>query len=357
MASAEFATGTGPRLRETVFDGYVAAILDGDRQAAVALTLTALHDGVPAEAIISELLVPAQAEIGRGWQKGIWNVAQEHRASAITEQALAQLVDAAMQIPGARNSEPIGQTVVACSEGEWHVLPARMATEYLRLQGLEVTLIGPSVPADQLVSLIEPGDVSVVAVTCAMPSSLVGAWRTISALRHVGMTVVCGGRGFGGHGQWVVPIGGDHWAPTFQAGAELLLTEHGRARVAPRQPTAADGVAGEVTTLRRDGPSWVEQSTAIALERWPHLRESDTAVRATREDLASTLQAIGSASIVQDPGLINGFMSWFVDLLRARHLPVEYASAACDLLLEVMPEDVPTLRTMAAAGLLTAQSA
>lgn len=81
------------------------------------------------------------------------------------------------------------------SHGEWHVLPARMITEVLRLRGVAVTSFGPSVPVDDLVASLESDPPGAVAVASAMPMSLVGTWHTISALRALGTTIVCGGAG------------------------------------------------------------------------------------------------------------------------------------------------------------------
>lgn len=134
----------------------------------------------------------------------------EHRASAITESVLHAVVDNAMHAPGAMIEGIRGWVVIACTEGEWHLLPGMMVSEVLRLRGADVAFIGPSIPADEFAGFLGDKPPAAVAISCSMPMSVVGAWHSISALRAMGMTVVCGGRGFGSDGRWGLALGADY---------------------------------------------------------------------------------------------------------------------------------------------------
>ena len=147
----------------------------------------------------------------------------------------------AMSAPGAVQEGIRGRVVIACSEGEWHMLPAQMATEVLRLRGADVSFIGPSVPADDLAEFIGDDPPAAVAVTCSMPMSLVGAWRSISALRELGMTVVCGGRGFGPDGRWGLALGADHWATDFRCRSRHQAPCKGKAATATAPTSRCPG--------------------------------------------------------------------------------------------------------------------
>lgn len=330
---------------------YLEAIEAGNRRAAIRVVLDLLDAGMDAERIITDLLTRAQAEVGLRWQQGRWSVAMEHRASAITESALHSLVDEAVRIPGAAPEGSQGRAVVACSEGEWHLLPGLMAVEVLRLRGADVTFVGPSVPAADLAAMVGSDPPAVVAVTCSMPLSLGGTWRTISSLREIGMTVVCGGRGFGPDGRWGLALGGDYWAATFSTGADFIISAGQQERPPPRPPLGSSEAIQESRFLRRDREQYVAQAAELALAAWPRLRQTDLAIRATREDLVSTLKAVESASIVGDPDLLADFVHWFEELLQARGLPLEYVPTSFDLLLAVLPAELAGARRMAAAGL------
>ena len=329
---------------------YLAAVHAGDRQQAINVAISLLQRGVSAERVVTDLLARAQEEVGQGWQDARWSVAMEHRASAITESALRAVIGNAMRAPGAVEEGIRGRVVIACSEGEWHMLPAQMATEVLRLRGADVSFIGPSVPADELAGFIGEDPPAAVAITCSMPMSLVGAWRSISGLRALGMTVVCGGRGFGSEGRWGLALGADHWAPDFGSGADIMLSAVDRPAPTPREPACGEEAVAEVRVLRRDHETLVEQATQAAFLLWPRIRSSDSAMRATREDLASTLQIVAAATLVEDRELVTEYVRWFEKVLTARNLPLGFVSSAFDLLLDVLPAELPRAREMARSG-------
>jgi methanogenic corrinoid protein MtbC1 len=329
---------------------YLDAVHRGDRREAIGVAIGLLERGMDPESIITNLLARAQSEIGRGWQEGRWSVALEHRASAITESAVQAVADTALRAPGAVVEGSAGRAVVACSEGEWHVLPGRMAAEVLRLRGADVSFVGPSVPAAELAEMIGDDPPSAVAVTCSMPASLSGAWRTITAMRTVGMTVIIGGRGFGPDGRWGLALGADAWAPSFSTGADLLLASLQGPPSPPREPLGEPATVEELRILDRDHEALVEAGTARALAAWPYLRQTDAAQRATRADLASTLRVVASADLFGDAAIVTEYVTWFESVLAARDLPLAFVSTAFSLLLDVLPARLARARGFAQAG-------
>lgn len=330
---------------------YLDAVERGDRRAAIDVAVGLVEGGADAERVITDLLAGAQREVGRRWEEGTWTVAIEHRASAITESALQAVTEAALRAPGALAEGSRGRAIVACSDGEWHVLPGRMASEILRLRGADVSYVGPSVPAGDLAAMLGDDPPSAVAITCSLSMSLSGAWHTISALRPLGMTIVCGGRGFGAEGRWGIALGADLWAPDFSSGADLLLAALEFPPPPPRGPVGTAELIEEIRVLERDHETLVEAAYARALDAWPHLREDDVGMRATREDLSSTLRTIRSATIVNDSVIVTDQVRWFESVLGARDLPLAFVPAAFTLLLDVLPPELPNAKAMAVAGL------
>jgi methanogenic corrinoid protein MtbC1 len=329
---------------------YLFAVETGRRQEAIDVALELLQQGVEAQSVVIDLLVCAQGEVGRGWQEGRWSVAMEHRASAITESVLQAVVHDAMSAPGATRQGSRGRGVVACSEGEWHALPGQMFAEILRLRGVDVSFIGPSVPADDLAGFLDNDPTTAVAVTCSMPLSLVGAWRSISALRAEGKTIVCGGRGFGSDGRWALALGADHWAPDFVTGADLLLSAMDEPAPVQRTPAVAADRIEELKVLVPEHETLVESATQTAFARWPTIRSSEAAMRATREDLTSTLRIVAAATLVGDVRLVISHVRWAESLLAAKGLPLGFVPSAFELVLGVLPAQLVRAREMAASG-------
>jgi methanogenic corrinoid protein MtbC1 len=329
---------------------YLDAVWQGERSTATGIALGLLAAGVPGELIICNLLAEAQAQVGRAWQQGRWSIAGEHLATSITESVLHDLTRDAMQgsgspVPGSR-----GQTAVVCGEDEWHALPALMATAVLRLRGVHVTYVAPSLPADDLVEYLIHDGPTVVAVACSAPMNLAGSWRSISALRSGGMIVVCGGQGFGRDGRWGWSLGADQWAPDLTCGADRILAAIDSPARPPRGPAGTRDAAAEVTVLMRERDQHLVHALETTFTRVPSLALTDTTRRATRDRLEAVLRIVASATIVSDPAVATDHVHWLESLLQARSQPLEWAGIAFGAVLDTLPAELTHARAMALTG-------
>lgn len=325
---------------------FLDAVRASDRAAAHRVLDERLRGGMDPVDIVCDLLAPAQARVGRHWEAGRWSVALEHRASAVTAAALEALTPGPFE-----PSEGRGVTTpVVCCEGEWHTLPAQMASAVMRMRDIPAEMIGPSLPADEIAGFLGPVPPPVVAVSCSLPTHLIGAWRTIRALRACGVIVVAGGRGFGPDGRWGRAIGAHHVAGDFREGASLVASLRRGVSGLPLDDAVPGGAAAEVEILRVEAPAWTETVTTTARRRWHELDRHPEAVVATRADVRATLQAIGSAVLVADESLVVDFVGWLESVIAARGLPLSFVSAAFALLSNCIPERHGRLRAMAAVG-------
>ena len=195
---------------------FVELLGGSDRRKASDFVADLAETGATPEELILELLAPAEREVGLRWQRRQWNVAQEHAATSIVESELALLTFDVGRPPAAR------RMVVACVEGEWHSLPARMASELLAFRGWDVTFLGPSVPADDLAAHIRQLAPDAVGLSCSVPLFLKGALRSIQACRAAGVPVVTGGAGFGAGGRYAMLLGADGWTDDPRRAPDLL---------------------------------------------------------------------------------------------------------------------------------------
>lgn len=320
---------------------YLGALDRGDRRRATEVALDLLYRGVPADRVLTELVSHAQVEVGLSWQAGRWTSAQEHRATAVAEAVILAVSHHALPLVQSPAEPTPGRVVVACTEGEWHVLPGRLVTEGLRLGGFEVQFVGPSVPAAELAHFLGGDPPAAVAISCSMAASLVGAWHTITALRTRGTTIVCGGRGFGPDGSWGRALGADHWAPDVATGAILLREALAGPRVFPRPSVVPSDVAAETTLASRELPSIVEAAIMLAAARWPHLTRDPQWVSDARGMLTMTMRTIIAAVLVGDDRIVHDHVAWAEDVVANRLQPVSLVAEAFDLLLTATPADLP----------------
>lgn len=330
---------------------YVDALGRGDRRRATEVAFDLLYRGVPADLVLTELVGVGQVEVGLAWQEGRWDVAQEHRASAVAEAVIQAVAQHAWPTSLRPAGGERGRVTVVCAEGEWHALPGRLVSEVLRLHGFDVDFVGPSVPAAELARFLGPASPGVVAVSCSMPSSLIGAWRTITALRAAGKVIVCGGRGFGPHGEWGLALGADSGADDLGAGVALIDGAISDPTGSPRPDAVRPDVAAEVTLAARELPRVVGAATQLAAVRGAHLIGGATSLDEARAMLTFTLQTVLAATLVGDGRIVSDHVAWAESLLAARSRPISLVADAFNLLVTAMPADLPLTSATAQAGM------
>ncbi|MEV6815020.1 cobalamin B12-binding domain-containing protein, partial [Micromonospora sp. NPDC051296] len=221
---------------------------------------------------------------------------------------------------GYADDQPTGdRIVVACMDGEWHALPARLVAEVLRLRGWQVTFLGASVPAAHLVSYLHRHDAYAVALACALPMRLPHAHRMIEACQRLDVPVVVGGRGFGADGRWARRLG-VAWAPDGPAAADLLADE--RALRAGPPADLAHLADDEYAGLVGRRAELIDSALADLAQRVPATRDySPAQLDSTVSDLGYILDFLAAALYVDDGSLFTEFVDWLVAVLDSRGVP------------------------------------
>ncbi|BCS30821.1 hypothetical protein TBR22_A00210 [Luteitalea sp. TBR-22] len=172
---------------------FLEAQLKGDRRRAVRLLMEqGLDTGLSATDLLLRVITPAQREIGRLWEANAVSVADEHVATAISQLAMSHLYGRALPTDIRRE-----HVLVACVDGEWHDMGARVAADVLEHHGFSVRLLGPSVPVDALLERVasEAPDIVLLSMTMDVHApALTTAVRALKA-RFPNLPVLVGGRG------------------------------------------------------------------------------------------------------------------------------------------------------------------
>ncbi len=313
---------------------YVERLLSGDLDGARRQIDALLTHRSPRQIII-DILAPAQAEIGRRWETNQCSVADEHVATSITDAVLAQV--------GAAVAPPTSDATfaVSCVEGDWHIVPARMAAELLRTEGYRVRFLGGSLPADHLERYLAELQPAAVCLSCSLPLYLPGALRSVEAAHRAGIPVLAGGRGFGHDDHAAVRVGADAWARNMTAAKRQLAT-WSRSRPGVYATPFADTEAWSAIELAR--PELVEHTMALLTESWPPMSDlDDRQLTRTREDLSFIFEFLAVSLLVDDDRIFVEFLVWLSGILTSRNLAPSTVGATIPLLIEAL----------AAAGRLT----
>ncbi|MFF3209484.1 B12-binding domain-containing protein [Streptomyces sp. NPDC002886] len=307
------------------------AALAGDERAAVTAVLHALDEGAAPQDLFLNVIARVQGRIGEQWAANRISVAQEHAATAINERAVAVVAEH----PAARTEISRGRVVVACVDGEWHGLPARLVAEVLKLRGWQVDYLGAHVPTPHLVAHIHRTGPDVVALSSSIPTRLPTAHATITACQAAGAPVLVGGAAFGPDGEYARLLGADAWTPDARAAADLL-----ESRPLPRprpdhQPIddLPHLVDQEYTLVTRSRPQLVRTVFTALESRFPAMRGYSEAQRErTAEDLAHIVEFLGAALYTGDAELFSRFLLWTAGILEARSVPAQSLPPALDVL-------------------------
>jgi methanogenic corrinoid protein MtbC1 len=174
---------------------YLVAALDGRRDEAVAMVLDAVRHGTDLATVLTDVLEPAQKEIGRLWQEGEISVAQEHLCTSITQRVMSELY------PYLFTGAPRRHRLVAVqAPGSLHEVGLRMVVDLLEHEGWDTTYLGEGASAAEVVESVATHRADVLAVSASMPGQVRGVAALIAAVRSDPRTarvkVVVGGRPF-----------------------------------------------------------------------------------------------------------------------------------------------------------------
>lgn len=188
-------------------------ILEGDRRAACAVIADAVHDGaLTVPEAYTHVFAPALREMGRMWQLGEVNVAEEHFATATVLQAMSQILPLWARKPAN------GKTVLAAAvDGNTHEVGVRMTADFFEAAGWRAIYLGPSVPAEDLACAIDDYAADVVCLGVTLPSHLQSLRDTIRTLRALATRkppIIAGGPALAGDHALACELGADALAST-----------------------------------------------------------------------------------------------------------------------------------------------
>lgn len=166
-------------------------LLVGDENGAWTIIESALASGTEPREIYLEVLAPALRHIGDEWAAGRVTVAEEHRASVVTQRVIGRL-GPRFNRPGRKR----GTIVIGAPQGDHHAVPSAMASDLLRGQGFNVIDLGANTPSQSFLDALSSVDDLIAAGICATRSENEAAIEdTIELIHHdAGCPVVLGGR-------------------------------------------------------------------------------------------------------------------------------------------------------------------
>lgn len=157
---------------------YRDAILRGEHRTALNLVTDVIQAGNSYSEAAVCLIQPALYDVGRLWQENRISVAQEHLATAVSQNVLARAYQYATFAPATGR-----HAMFACVAGNHHTLGLRMLSDTFETAGWEVGFLGADVPITDLVREVDARHPHLLALSLSLPSHLTIARETIARLR------------------------------------------------------------------------------------------------------------------------------------------------------------------------------
>ncbi|MCZ4119793.1 cobalamin-dependent protein [Streptomyces sp. H39-S7] len=329
---------------------FFTALADMDEYRATDIVHRAADSGLTRQQILLQVIAPAQAQVGEEWAAGRFTVAREHAATAISDRAIAAL---GRHRAGAERGTR-GRVTVACVDGEWHALPARLVAETLQLRGWQVDFLGAHVPTAHLIAHLHATGPDAVALSCSLATRLPTAHATITACQAAGVPVLVGGAAFGTDGRFAKLLGADAWAPDADSAA-ARLEEPGPVQLPypdlgghfTALPHLADQ---EYTLLSRSRRQLTEHTMTGLQDKVPAMSAYTEQQREhTREDVGHIVDFLIAAVYVDQAQVLGDFLAWTSAILEARNVPARSLLAALDVIAAQLRDFPRTLAIIDAA--------
>ncbi|HET7435544.1 MAG TPA: cobalamin-dependent protein [Thermoanaerobaculia bacterium] len=190
---------------------YLELLLHSDRRAAAEVITNALDGGASPRDIYRLVFEPVQQEVGRLWQLNRVTVAQEHFASAATQQIMTLLYS---RIFGGEKRDR--RAVAMCVGGELHEVGLRIVSDLLELHGWQTWYLGANMPPSAAVQMCIERRADILLVSATLTPHLVTVREVIRLFRSTEVLanakVIVGGRAFRMEPELWKEIGADGYA-------------------------------------------------------------------------------------------------------------------------------------------------
>jgi excisionase family DNA binding protein len=200
---------------------WLRSLLDGRRHVLDGQLLAA-RDRLGAWYRVADELGIVLEELGKRWESGAIDIAEEHAASEGLARGLTRVGDS-MPIASVGRS-----CLLACAPGEEHTLGLCLAEICLREAGRPTLWVGRKTPLDEIVRVVRGGQVGMVAVSASVASDDPKALREFA----IELGAACGKAGvdllLGGAGAWPEGLARATRLRSFAALHEFLVSRERR---------------------------------------------------------------------------------------------------------------------------------
>lgn len=159
------------------------AILTGDAKTAVAVTQQAIAEKISPASLISDVMIPAMAEVGRLFECEEYFV-PELLLSARAMKAALELLRPLLAETGV---PPTGKVVIGTVKGDLHDIGKNLVASMLEGGGFEVTDLGVDVSPEKFIAAVQEKHPQIICLSALLTVTVPSMKSTIEALEQAGI--------------------------------------------------------------------------------------------------------------------------------------------------------------------------
>ncbi len=193
-------------------------VINGEAPQVRELTQKALDEGVAAEVILNEALIPAMAVVGKRFECGEYYVPE----MLIAARAMKFALELLRPRLAAANVQPIGKIVIGTVQGDLHDIGKNLVSMMLEGAGFEVIDLGVDVPPGKFVEAVRLHQPRLIGLSALLTTTMPHMKTTIEALASAGLRgqvkIMVGGAPV--TDQFAREVGADLYAPDAAVAAD-----------------------------------------------------------------------------------------------------------------------------------------
>jgi len=174
------------RIPKEISEKLGEALLEGERDAAVAATEAALAMGVDPLAIIQEVIVPSLTEVGRQFEE-LEIFLPELMAAGEAGNACSQVIEDAL-VKGGGEMKVEGVVVLGTVKGDIHDIGKNIVASLFKAHGYKVIDLGKDVAAATFIDAAETNKADVIAASALMSITRAGCREVADLLEELNLT-------------------------------------------------------------------------------------------------------------------------------------------------------------------------
>ena len=214
----------------SILDELSQAVIEGNAAAVKELTEKALAQGVTADMIFREALIPGMDEVGRRMEAEEYFI-PEVLLSARAMKSASEILNPL--IAQSKTAEPLGRVVIGTVQGDLHDIGKNLVAMMLEAKGFQVTDLGINVSPEQFIENVKGTKADILAMSALLTTTMQKMDETIKSLQSAGyrekVIVMIGGAPI--TTDFAKNIGADGFAADAASAARLaktLLTERAK---------------------------------------------------------------------------------------------------------------------------------